>query len=75
MKRNSEQQARLFVAIMHEAEKETGMKIALHNEKMFIVDNVTGAKFELKTTLEKRKKAQKNRKSIRQRKSDEKPYK
>lgn len=54
--RNSEQQAKLFVAIMREAEKETGMRIAVsksEDRKLYVVDDVTGEKFELMTTVEK----------------------
>lgn len=56
MKRDSEQQATLFVAIMREAEKETGMRIAVpksEDRKLYIVDDITGDKFELMTTVEK----------------------
>lgn len=60
--RNSEQQAKLFAAIMQEAEEETGMFIAVsENRKIYIVDSVTAEKYELETVGCKPTNRQKNR--------------
>ena len=49
-KRNSKQQARLFMMIMQEAQEETGMNIAMSDDKkLYIVDSITGDRYELDT--------------------------
>ena len=55
IKESSEQRAALFVAVMREAEKETRMRIAVSEQdnKMYIIDDVSGERFELMTTVEK----------------------
>lgn len=68
--RNSEQQAKLFAAIMQEAEEETGMFIAVsENGKIYIVDSVTAEKYELETvccqhTNKHKNKSKKSRKYV-----------
>lgn len=53
MKRNSEQQANLFMAIMKEAEKETGMMIAFDDRQpLILLDTVSNKVMALSSVCE-----------------------